>query len=72
MIRDEFSWRKAPDPQKVLLKALKVFDHILVQGSTFFLRLNLNAKNPAFGSTESVGGDFDRKQKGKVRKMIKH
>ncbi|MCO5254318.1 MAG: hypothetical protein M9892_08155 [Bacteroidetes bacterium] len=40
---------------KVLPKAgLNSFDWTFVQGSTFVLRLNFCAKNPAFGNTQTV------------------
>jgi hypothetical protein len=40
---------------KVLPKAgLNDFDWTFVQGSTFVLRLNFYAKNPAFGNTQNV------------------
>src|SRR5690606_13502549 len=42
---------------KVLPKAgLNGFDWTFVHGSTFVLRLNFSAKNPAFGNTQTVSG----------------
>ena len=44
-----------PAHNKVLPKAgLNGFDWAFVQGSTFVLRLNFSAKNPAFGNTQNV------------------
>ena len=52
---------------KVLPKAgLNGFDWAFVQGSTFVLRLNFCAENPAFGNTQTVSG-----QAKKTRHRIK-
>jgi len=50
---------KNPAGNKVLPKAvLNGFDWTFVQGSTFVLRLNFSAKNPAFGNTQNVSGQL--------------
>jgi hypothetical protein len=47
--------KKRRTANKVLPKAgLNGFDWAFVQGSTFVLRLNFSAKNPAFGNTQTV------------------
>ena len=46
---------------KVLPKAgLNGFDWAFVQGSTFVLRLNFSDKIPAFGNTQTVGGNVKK------------
>ena len=62
-LKETLSWDKSPAANSGLAKGgLTYFEETFVQGSTFVLRMNFSAKNPALRQAAKRYGQLKRKE----------